>query len=292
MKFIYKILNRLRLLKLINVNAKISVRNQKYLIPIIQGIGITNINHKESWFTELLSKFDNYYSKIIFLDIGANIGQTLLNVKTINSEWEYIGFEPNSSCHHYLKQLIRINKFSNTEIYPVAASNSLNIIKLYSLSKVDSSATIIENFRANHYKNGYKEIVIGLDLDTLLLSKFYNNKNYLIKIDIEGAELLAIEGMQLFLNKSRAFIICEVLDTHSEKTLKAHELRLQKLELLMKNNNYNIYQIIKNKTAISSLKLIINFEIKLWTSKSINLNDFLFAPKEKENILTKFYKLN
>jgi len=292
MKILYKILNRLKVLKFFNVDLKISAKNKKFHIPIIQGIGITNINHKESWFTDILFRFNDYYKNITFLDIGANIGQTLLNVKTVNPEWKYLGFEPNSTCLFYLKKLIRKNNFQNVKLFPVAISSSLSILELNSLNEVDSSATIVDEFRGNYYKNGYKEIVIGLDINKILVPNFNKEINYLIKIDIEGAELQAISGMIKFLNLSRAFIICEVLDTHSEETINNHKERLEKLELLLKENKYNIYQILRNERTIFSLKFIENFEVKIWSSESTLLNDFLFVPIEKETILTNFYKID
>ena len=33
-----------------------------------------------------------------FIDVGVNIGQTLLKLKSVSSEIDYIGFEPNPIC--------------------------------------------------------------------------------------------------------------------------------------------------------------------------------------------------
>lgn len=33
-----------------------------------------------------------------FIDIGVNVGQTLLNINSIDINSGYIGFEPNSNC--------------------------------------------------------------------------------------------------------------------------------------------------------------------------------------------------
>ena len=41
-----------------------------------------------------------------YLDIGVNIGQTLMKLKSVNPKIEYIGFEPNATCVHYVNKLI------------------------------------------------------------------------------------------------------------------------------------------------------------------------------------------
>ncbi len=46
------------------------------------------------------------------LDVGANVGQTLLKVKSCSAERTWIGFEPNSTCVMYLERLIAVNRFS------------------------------------------------------------------------------------------------------------------------------------------------------------------------------------
>ncbi len=290
MKIILKVLNRLRLLKLFNLITSISIGNKKFKIPLLQGIGITNINIKETWFTHLLTELEKKFVNIIFIDIGANIGQTLLQIKSLNQNWNYMGFEPNTNCQYYLKQLITNNSFKNITIYPVAISSSFELIHLYSNSVTDTTATTIEDFRPDHYAKGNKETVIGMDIDSLLNSKIDSNDNYIVKIDIEGSEYNALKGMTTFLNKSRALIICEVLDTHSNDTLDAHEKRLKNIELFLKVNNYRIFQIIRNEndTKFTSLKLIEQFEIKIWETSSLQLNDYLFVPIEKEQIIKEY----
>ena len=52
----------------------------------------------------------NYTDMLIiykgFIDVGVNVGQTLLKLKSISSEINYLGFEPNPNCVNYLKNLI------------------------------------------------------------------------------------------------------------------------------------------------------------------------------------------
>ena len=54
-----------------------------------------------------------------FLDVGVNIGQTLCQVKSIDFQREYFGFEPNPACNMFVEELVRINKFPCVKIFPV-----------------------------------------------------------------------------------------------------------------------------------------------------------------------------
>lgn len=47
-----------------------------------------------------------------FLDIGVNLGLTLIKVKSVNADRNYIGFKPNPACVFYIEELKRINKLS------------------------------------------------------------------------------------------------------------------------------------------------------------------------------------
>ena len=47
--------------------------------------------------------------KGVFIDIGANVGQTLFTVLRADPDRSYLGFEPQIACCHYLQQFIQDN---------------------------------------------------------------------------------------------------------------------------------------------------------------------------------------
>ena len=85
-------------------------------VPIQDGIkvGIST----EPWMKDLLNKIHSISKIKNFHDVGANLGQTLIKVKTIDSDINYHAFEPNYLCSNYLSKLIKINNWANTYIYP------------------------------------------------------------------------------------------------------------------------------------------------------------------------------
>lgn len=176
------------------------------VIPVIGGIGYDLLRSQELYFLDLfkwiLNKKDGS-----FIDIGANIGQTLLKVKSINNDISYYRFEPNIRCCSYLRCLISKNKFSKCEIYPIGASNKLQILKFFSDGATGQGASLIEGFRKQEaYKTS--ENVIVMDIGSVI-SNIEITSISIIKIDVEGGELETLQGMSNAINKYRPYIVCE-----------------------------------------------------------------------------------
>ena len=276
----YKILNRLNLLKYININARISIKNDSFNIPLINGLGLDNLNHQTSWIDHLLTHFKKQDRSLVILDVGVNIGQTLLSIKNLDPNCEYIGFEPNSNCVYYVNKLIKANNFNNTTIFPLAISDKIDTLDLYMNFDTDSTATTIEAFRPKHYKHGFKERVVSFDLDTIIKKCLRVKAIDILKIDIEGSELWALKGARESILLYNPVIICEVLDTHSTETLESHIENLKSLEAFLKDIDYKIYQIHRNEadTKVIEYRVIHAFEVKLWNADSVKLNDYVFIP--------------
>ena len=74
---------------------------------INNGIGWMNmINQYEPWFENLLSNIIKD-EETVFLDVGANIGQTLLKVVPLYKNVQYIEIGPNENCVSYLRNLVK-----------------------------------------------------------------------------------------------------------------------------------------------------------------------------------------
>ena len=120
---------------------------QKINSPVVDGVFCTP---NESFMIDILSRILPIKSGV-FLDVGVNLGQTLIVLKSIDINREYVGFEPNSICNYYSSKLIAANDFPRCTLMPVGLSNHNGLIALsyYSRSDVDSSALIVANFRPN-----------------------------------------------------------------------------------------------------------------------------------------------
>jgi len=80
------------------------------------------------------------------MHVGANIGQTMLEVYAWKNDIKYCGFEPIPTAFDLLKSLATINTLP-AELYPCALSSDSHPIKLFKFSETDTCATITPEIR-------------------------------------------------------------------------------------------------------------------------------------------------
>jgi FkbM family methyltransferase len=148
-----------------------------------------------------------------FIDIGANVGQTLLKVKSLFSDVVYVGFEPNIHCAGYISTLISSNNLQACAIFPIGLGCEEKVTPLFYEHHTDPKATVIDNFRGNEHTLRQQTVIIrhaSTFIAALSLSDIA-----IIKIDVEGYEAAVLSGVRDILQCQRPFVLCEVLRTHS-----------------------------------------------------------------------------
>ena len=272
-KIAIRVLNKISLLPLFNIKTTISVNNRKVIIPIIAQEGLNNIRLSETWMTEVLKKLQPVFNGH-FIDVGVNIGQTLIKAFTVFNDIKYIGFEPNPSCLNYCKNLIEINGFSNCSLIPIGIGEKTEVTKLlfFSDDKLDPSATIIQGFRdeGTVVKKEFIPVFKGSSLSNILPTNFGS----ILKIDVEGAELEVIEGFHSWINTTRPIILTEVLPVYSVE----NTFRLDRQQLLnshLKNMNYVITRIVKNESI--TLISIVSDVLLISSTDSSNFGFVVFS---------------
>ena len=75
-----------------------------FKIPIFATTDFTNVFYVPNWKTDLIKRLV-LPNDGAFIDVGANVGQTLLDTLNAHPMVQYIGFEPNPSCVFYLRTL-------------------------------------------------------------------------------------------------------------------------------------------------------------------------------------------
>jgi len=130
-------------------------------------------------------------------DIGANIGYyTLLARSLVGSEGRVFAFEPHPEAYEKLKENIKLNGYTNVIPLNKAVSNKSGRTKFYLHSDSGRSSLL-------HPEDENKWI----EVETIVLDEFIEREGVtpdIIKMDIEGAEPLALEGMRKLL-KTKEF---------------------------------------------------------------------------------------
>ncbi len=218
-----------------------------------------------------------------FLDVGANTGQTLIDHFSIGTSTHYFGFEPNPACAAMLDEIIRANDLANYTIAPVALSNENGLAKLHLRrgKTADGSASMIADLRPDrdlvtHYIPCFRldDIAITLGLGEIPL----------IKIDVEGAEAQALNGMRQTLRSARPWITCEVLHRAPQADPARHTTRLAALGEFLAKADYTLHRIVKpaDDSALRGFERLDNFPDAMWTPANKHECDYLFAPREEE----------
>ena len=222
----------------------------------------------------------------VFVDIGANIGQTLLEIFATHPDARYVGFEPILACAAYLTKVIEANEWESATILASALGADEGVIALYrhSGSITDSCATVLEDLRPGRkLDNNWIPI---LRFDTVR-EKLKLNHIDLVKIDVEGAELNVITGMEDTLNSIRPIVLCEVLFSASAATILTSTRRNEELMRRLTMSGYKVWQLIKSENLkdVQSIRPIAEFPRDYWTPANAELCDYLFLPKERDQQL-------
>jgi len=132
------------------------------------------------------------------VDIGAHIGYyTLLFAKLTGENGKVFAFEPDPENFSLLTKNVEINGYKNVVLIPKAVSNFTGKTKLF-LDKDSSTGHRTYLFDQKKEKN-------WLLVETVSLDDFFKDRDWnidLLKIDIEGAEYAAFQGMSGLLKKN------------------------------------------------------------------------------------------
>ena len=254
--------------------SRVKIGSEDFKIPRIVFNNIyKEIYKQELWLDKLLTALNRTVPIYSFIDIGVNVGQTLLKIKSINPDVKYVGFEPNPFCCSFTQQIISINSLNNCKIIPCGLSDKNQILELFMSGKdniLDSSASVVKGFRKRESIN--TQFVTVLKLDEIIEDLHIEGIDVL-KIDIEGAELEAVRGMLYTLKHYKPIVIMEVLPSYNSE----NEFRLSrqnKLAELLSELKYNIFQI-RNKVGATHFEKVIGFPVHA----NINESDYLLLPE-------------
>ena len=168
------------------------------------------------------------------VDLGANIGYfTLILAKLVGPTGKVFAFEPDPRNLTLLKKNIEYNNYKNVIIVPKAVSNVNDKCTLYVGQKTFGQNKIYKPEKTRTQK------FIPTDSETIRLDDFFKANNLLnkisfIKMDIEGAEVLALSGMKKILKLNKNIkIFTEVEISYLEDAGSSYD---QFIDLLTENN--------------------------------------------------------
>lgn len=157
---------------------------------------------REPTITNLIFKYLKSWET--FLDIGANIGyDTLLACKIVGKKGNVFAIEPNSKIFTELEKNVKLNKkilpIENITLFKVGAGKEKSNFESHYDVLNPWASSLLET---SENKSFTKETIEVVRLDNLL----GNKKVDFVKMDIEGFEREAIQGMEKILKHVKYMI--------------------------------------------------------------------------------------
>lgn len=151
--------------------------------------------------SESLIFLKSYFNETIsVLDVGANKGQFVKEIKKLFNKCNIVSVEPNRNCERYLKRL-------DIEYYicGLGSTESLTQLVLPKGKKLSKGASFFPD------KNWKQTMLI--DSNISVADNLFKGRSFdLIKIDTQGYELEVIKGAHELIKKSKFLIVeCNII---------------------------------------------------------------------------------
>ena len=252
-----------------------TLNGKRFRVPILGGLGAAMRHPHEPWMLQNLIEVEKHADGC-FVDVGVNLGQTLLAVKSIRPDWEYVGFEPNPYCIFYVMNVVKANDLDACTVYPFGIGESTGAMDLRLNSLTGGEGSIVAGFRSeSQYKRRIKVPILGAEF---LPHELMERKVGVLKVDVEGGELDVFRAMVPVLEKNKPLIISELLpvgDPASEQGTFRKE-RQDALLTIFRDLGYRIIRLHID----GSRELLDDIEVH----SEIRLSNYLFVPAEKVDL--------
>ncbi len=140
------------------------------------------------------------------LDVGSNLGYYLILAgRAVGPTGQVIGLEPARDVYTILKRNVARSGLSNIRVFPWAAGARSEDIEFYG-SEIPSWGSLI---RDKNLLQAQPTTVPAKKLDDLL-DEFPQFQPTMLRMDVEGGELMALEGARRLLREYRPRIFVEI----------------------------------------------------------------------------------
>lgn len=206
---------------------------------MIRNLKIWDKEHIEIILNQIIS--DN----AIFIDIGSNYGAYSIPIAKLKNKINVYCFDPSEKALNQLKDNIELNNIKNIKHFNIGIGEKKKSVYF------DDE---IQNYKNSgsyeiNNKNLGKKIEIN-SIDNLIESKeIFPKKNVIIKMDIEGYEFLAIQGLKQTISKYNVFIFFEF----SKKLILNHDNLQILLKKFLEQNNLKLFNLKFDQIKIEEL---------------------------------------
>jgi FkbM family methyltransferase len=201
----------------------IDADSQKYdftmRLPVSkQGYGSRGFFMMRDYYEPLLEILDSILKPgEVFFDCGANQGIfTLAAAKLVGEKGKVLSIEPQPYAVKCINENLKLNQLDNVTVTEAAVSDQKGRVTL-DLSQSEVAASIVSDFGGSN----------TLEVETVTLDDMAEEIHTMpdvIKLDVEGAEYMALQGAIEVIDTSKPVLVLEVWDASDEHCSQFHEL--------------------------------------------------------------------
>jgi FkbM family methyltransferase len=166
-------------------------------------------------------------SPIVFVDVGANIGEMVIDLSRHDNVTKVIAFEPLAECVEAIKKSLNLNQVKNYTVIEKLVSDSIGQASFGASRSVGGSSVLSQESTASATQ------IAATTLDHELVSVADDT---IILIDVEGYEPQVLKGALQFIHQRKPLIIFEYNHV-SKMHFKSHDIQT------ILGDQYSIYRL-------------------------------------------------
>lgn len=173
---------------------------------------------------------------MVFFDIGANVGYfSVIAARLVGETGKVYAFEPVPENADILQHNIQLNNFANVNIYQKAVSNSPGVGELL-LAEFSGGSALAHGDTPPDLKDSISVELVSID--SVVYEENFKPPS-MIKIDVEGAEIEVLLGMQRTMKEYQPVILYEIDDRLQE----GFERKQHVCDAILTSNGYQISRL-------------------------------------------------
>ena len=171
----------------------------------------------------------------LFIDGGANVGLfTLAAASRVGATGAVVAFEPAKETRKRLEENLELNRFSWVEVRSEALAETAGT---RTLTAFDGDSAGLSSFRPSSKGGGRQEQVETTTIDEVLVGRIPQ----VVKLDLEGAELAALQGAGSLISLKRTVFVLELEDSH----LRRQRASASQVLELFEQNGYQMFKAVR-----------------------------------------------
>ena len=208
----------------------------------------------------------------VVIDIGAFIGtHSIAFGQKVGPKGKVIAIEPQNNAFQVLKKNIEQNNLTNIKIFKKAVSNISGTI-LIEQPDLDNDVNLASFTLAGITPDKDSKSKHKQNIDVIILDQIISGSCDLIKIDVEGMEILVLEGAADTLRNSRPLVFAECLSVQDGWNM---------VEFMQKNN---FVAYLHNELSFNPNNFRQSMNNIFGMARETNI---IFIPEEKLSTLRK-----